>query len=78
MPEANCTKVNTTTCQVPPFGHNNPRHRCRLGAEWLTGCLKEKDPEVWIDAQLNTSQQRAQPAKKPTCTGSSAASSCSR
>ena len=69
-------RFNKTKCWALHVGHSNPMYCYRIGAEWLEGCVVEK--ELLINRQLNVSQQCAQVAKKVnsilTCICNSAAS----
>jgi len=57
-------KFNRAKCKLLHLGQGNPKHKYRLGREWIEGSPEDKDLGVLVDQKLNITWKRVLAAQK--------------
>ena len=61
-------KLNKAKCKALHLGRGNPKHRYRLGREWLDSSPEEKDLGVSVDERFNRSSSVFLQPRRPIIT----------
>jgi len=60
----NLMKSNKVKCKIQHMVQGNPKHKYRLGGEWIESSPEEKDLWVLVDKKLNMTQKCALVSQK--------------
>ncbi|PKU37804.1 rna-directed dna polymerase from mobile element jockey-like [Limosa lapponica baueri] len=60
-------KFNKAKCKNLHLGHGNPKHKYKLGRDWIESSAEKEDFGVFVDDKFNITHYRALEAQKADC-----------